>query len=98
MHGPGTISIKLIFFDCLLFLDSLQIFILILFTDLPISDCMSNEEKRNAIQKCADTQKGTELVIGHGNYTDQRINPLYYVPSIEIDEVRRIMLYNGYSN
>lgn len=48
---------------------------------------MAHEEKRNAIKKCTETQKGIDLIIGHGNQTQANINPLYFVPSIEIDNV-----------
>lgn len=61
--------------------------IFLFFAVLPISDCMAHEEKRNAIKKCTETQKGIDLIIGHGNQTQANINPLYFVPSIEIDNV-----------
>lgn len=48
---------------------------------------MANEEKRTAIKNCTETQKGVDLIVGHGNQT-QTINPLYFVPAIEIDNVR----------
>lgn len=68
--------------------------IFLFFAVLPISDCMAHEEKRNAIMKCTETQKGIDLIIGHGNQTQANINPLYFVPSIEIDNVTTRMTFN----
>ena len=53
----------------------------------PVSACLTNEEKRNAIKNCTETQKGIDLIIGHGNQTQSHINPMYFVPSVEIDDV-----------
>lgn len=57
---------------------------------LPIADCMAHEEKRAAIQRCTESQKGIDLIIANGNRTQERINPLYFVPAIEINEVRTL--------
>lgn len=54
---------------------------------MSIPECMADEEKRRAIRNCTSTQKGIDLIVSHGNQTAERINPLYFVPAIEIDNV-----------
>lgn len=53
----------------------------------PISACLTNDDKMNAIKNCTETQKGIDLIIAHGNATQTNISPLYFVPAIEIDNV-----------
>lgn len=53
----------------------------------PVSACMTNDDKMNAIKNCTETQKGIDLIIAHGNATQTNISPLYFVPAIEIDNV-----------
>lgn len=59
----------------------------------PISACMANEDKMNAIKNCTEAQKGIDLIIAHGNTTQTNISPLYFVPAIEVDNVRLLEIY-----